>query len=170
METPTNHEPCADLDAVRLDQLRRAADLYLGIAYPSGPIPASVARRLEWDPTKRAGVLLGQPPFENVGTGPMGGPIVALRLGNYRYPHMKMQVQTWQSADGFLLSVNTHDQVMAIDPKSSDASAFRVLQEENQRLKQAIEQAWDEAAIPTFNRYLLDYIAANRSSNNCDLI
>ena len=37
--------------------------------------------------------------------------------------------------------------------------AFRALQAENQRLKEAIEQAWDEAGLPTFLRYLRDYIS-----------
>ena len=32
------------------------------------------------------------------------------------------------------------------------------LQAENQRLKEAIEQAWDQAGLPTFLRYLRDYI------------
>jgi len=62
---------------------------------------------------------------------------------------MKLQVQTWQSADGFLLSVNTHDQVLALDPKSADAPAFRALQAENQRIKERIESAWEVAKLPT---------------------
>ena len=38
------------------------------------------------------------------------------------------------------------------------AKAFRALQAENQRLKEAIERAWDQAGIPTFLRYLRTYI------------
>src|SRR5262249_9104499 len=83
--------------------------------------------------------------------------IYALRLGNARYPHMKLQIQPWPNPAGFLLSVNTHDQVLALDPNASDADAFRALQAENQRLKEAIEQAWDEADPPTFLPYLRDY-------------
>ena len=45
---------------------------------------------------------------------------------------------------------------------SADAQAFRDLQAENQRLKEAIEQAWDEAGLPTFLRYLRDYIESRR--------
>jgi len=130
------------LSQVPLDGLRRAIDLYLGIAYPSGTIPEAVLKRLE-----------------KVGKTPDGGPIVALRLGNTRYPHMKLQVQPWSAGQGFLLSVNTHDQVLALDPNAPDALAFRTLQAENQRIKLAIEHAWDEAGLPTFLRYLRDYIA-----------
>ncbi len=148
---------------VRLDVLRRAIDLYLAIAYPDATsIPPAVHKRLEWGSDGEPDSLLTKPPFENVGKNPAGAPIVAIRLGNARYPHMKLQVQPWDGAHGFLLSVNTHDQVLALDPKSADAPGFRALQAENQRIKESIEAAWDDAGLPTFNRYLRDYIAAHR--------
>jgi hypothetical protein len=70
---------------------------------------------------------------------------------------MKLQVQPWTNAAGFMLSVNTHDQVAGLD-LATDAQAFRDLQRENQELKQLIEQKWDEVGLPTFLRYLRDYI------------
>ena len=57
-----------------------------------------------------------------------------------------------------MLSVNTHDQVAGLDLGAADVQAFRDLQAENQRLKEAIEQAWDDEGLPTFLRYLRDYI------------
>ena len=95
-----------------------------------------------------------------MGKAPLEKPIYALRLGNTRYPHMKMQIQPWDAKDGFLLSVNTHDHALAPDPSSPDAEAFMALQAENQRLKVEIEQAWDEDGLPTFPRYLRDYLAS----------
>jgi hypothetical protein len=71
---------------------------------------------------------------------------------------MKLQIQPWPSDAGFMLSVNSHDQVTGIDLSAGDAQAFRELQSENQRLKEAIEESWDRAGLPTFNRYLRDYI------------
>jgi hypothetical protein len=47
---------------------------------------------------------------------------------------------------------------LALDPQAADAQAFRDLQAFNQRLKEEIEQAWDSAGLPTFLRYLRDYI------------
>ena len=91
-------------------------------------------------------------------------PIYALRLGNHRYPHMKLQIQPWPNDAGFMLSVNTHDQVAGVNLSEVDAQAFRDLQAENQRLKEAIEQAWDEAGLPTFLRYLRDYIESRREA------
>ena len=148
-----------DLQSLRIDLLRQAVDVYLALAYPNTPLPDVVRRRLEWPPEADPMTLLSHPPFERANRpGPDGPAIFALRLGNHRYPHMKLQIQPWPNAAGFLLSVNTHDQVLALDPGSPDVDAFRALQAENQRLKEQIEQAWDEAGLPTFLRYLREYI------------
>jgi hypothetical protein len=155
-------EPPPSFRDVRLDGLRRAIDLYLAIAYPDGPPPEPVRKRLDWSSDGDPDALLTHPPFERVSKSP-AVPIVALRLGNARYPHMKLQVQPWAGTQGFLLSVNSHDQVLTLDPKSPDAPAFRALQAENQRIKEAIESAWDDAGLPTFHRYLRDYIASQRN-------
>jgi hypothetical protein len=145
---------------LRIDLLRQAVDVYLSIAYPAAALPEVVRRRLEWAPGVDPVTLLSNPPFERANRpGPGWSAIFALRLGNARYPHMKLQIQPWPNAAGFLLSVNTHDQVLALDPNSPDLDAFRTLQAENQRLKEAIEQAWDETGLPTFLRYLREYIA-----------
>jgi hypothetical protein len=129
------------------------------IAYAGAEPPEVVRRRLEWDSGLDTAALLSHPPFEKAGKNKTTGTgIFALRLGNARYPHMKLQVQPWPNDAGFMLSVNTHDQVLALDPDSGDMPAFRALQAENQRLKEAIEQEWDDAKLPTFNRYLRDYI------------
>jgi hypothetical protein len=147
------------LNQLRIDVLRQAIAVYLATAYPSGPPPEAVRKRLEWPADADAATLLTRAPFERAGkAGETGSEIFALRLGNTRYPHMKLQIQPWPNAAGFLLSVNTHDQVLAIDPNSADAPAFRELQAENQRLKESIEQAWDQAGLPTFLRYLRDYL------------
>lgn len=162
---PTRGEGHENLHGLRLDLLRRAAALYLELAYPSGAIPEVVRRRLEWREEVAAEELLGKPPFERAGKVPgQQTPIYALRLGNHRYPHMKLQIQPWPNEAGFMLSVNTHDQVAGINLNETDALAFRDLQAENQRLKEAIEQAWDEAGLPTFLRYLRDYIESRRGA------
>ncbi|AGA30715.1 hypothetical protein [Singulisphaera acidiphila] len=148
-----------DLQGLRIDILRQALEIYLTQAYPAGSPPEVVRRRLAWPSDVEPMTLLTRPPFERVGNAGGGAsPIYALRLGNLRYPHMKLQIQPWPNEAGFMLSVNTHDQVLAIDPASSDAQAFRDLQAENQRLKEAIEAAWDKAGLPTFLSYLRRYI------------
>jgi hypothetical protein len=144
---------------LRLDLLRRAVDIYLNLAYPSGEIPEAIRRRLVWPEDQPTEAMLTRSPFERAGKVPgQQTPIYALRLGNDHYPHMKLQIQTWPNSAGFMLSVNTHDQVAGLDLGAADAQAFRELQAENQRLKEAIEQAWDDEGLPTFLRYLRDYI------------
>jgi hypothetical protein len=145
---------------LRLDLLRKATEIYLGLAYASRTVPDAVRRRLIWREDCTPDELLEGPPFERAGKAPgHHAPIHALRLGNHRYPHMKLQIQSWPNEAGFMLSVNTHDQVAGLDRNMADSQAFRELQEENQRLKEAIERAWDDAGLPTFLRYLRDYIS-----------
>lgn len=151
-----------DLRNLDVAELRRAVGLYLERAYGAGPIPEVVRRRLDWPAEIEASTLLSRPPFERANKpGEGGSPVYALRLGNARYPHMKLQVQPWPTSTGYMLSVNTHDQVLGLDPNAEDADAFRALQAENQRIKESIEQAWDQAGLPTFLRYLRDYLDAH---------
>jgi hypothetical protein len=149
-----------DLGTLRIDLLRQAVAVYLGLAYPATDPPEVVRKRLDWPAeVVDAGTLLASAPFERANRSGSGLPLVcALRLGNARYPHMKLQIQPWPNAAGFMLSVNTHDQVHSLEQDSSEAQAFRALQAENQALKEAIELAWDHAGLPTFLRYLRDYI------------
>jgi hypothetical protein len=156
---PVSADEYGDLRDLRLDLLRRAVDIYLELAYPSGDVPAVVQRRLVWKQGCAGDDVLREAPFEHTGKAPgRPSPIYALRLGNHRYPHMKLQIQPWPNDAAFMLSVNTHDQVTGIALGALDGDAFRDLQAENQRLKEAIEQAWDDADLPTFHRYLRDYI------------
>ena len=150
-----------DLGTLRIDDLRRAVAIYLEKAYPSGNIPDVVRRRLAWPEDADVATLLAGPPFERVTQTGQDALTYALRLGNARYPHMKLQIQPWPHAAGFLFSVNTHDQLLAPVPNAEDAEAFRALQAENQRIKEAIEMAWDKVGLPIFLRYLRDYIDNN---------
>ena len=159
METSGPAEPY-DLHNLRIDVLRQAVAIYMKLAYGDHEPPEVVRRRLEWGPGLDAEALLSEPPFERAGKSKTTGTaIYALRLGNAVYPHMKLQIQPWANEAGFLLSVNTHDQIVSIEPDSADMPAFRALQTQNQRFKEVIEQAWDEAGMPTFLRYLRDYIS-----------
>lgn len=147
----------AELRGLEVKDLHRATAVYLEIAYPNGEIPESVRRRLVWDETLDSAAFLSRPPFEKSGL-PGAAPAYSLRLGNARYPHMKLQIQPWPTSVGYVLSVNTHDQVLGLERDAPDAAEFRALQAENQRLKERIEQAWDEESLPTFLRYLRDFL------------
>ena len=148
-----------DLHSLRIGLLKQAVDIYLSLAYPGVEPPEVVRNRLGWNSALSAETLLTLPPFEKSGMNKTSGALIyALRLGNVKYPHMKLQIQPWPNQDGFMLSVNTHDQALALDPNAADMPAFRDLQAENQRLKEVVELAWDQAGLPTFLRYLREYI------------
>ena len=156
---PSSRSSSDEMSGLRFDLLKTAVDTYLQIAYSSSEIPEAVQRRLVWSEGPGTENSLTKPPFERAGKMPgRQTPIYALRLGNHRYPHMKLQIQPWENEAGFMLSVNTHDQVAGLDVGATDAQAFRELQAENQRLKEAIEQAWDDRGLPTFLRHLREYI------------
>ncbi|MDR3619398.1 MAG: hypothetical protein P4L85_08615 [Paludisphaera borealis] len=158
MEASLGSNPI-DLSTLRLDVVRQAAEIYVKLAYPSGQVPEAVDRRMTWSSDASPAELLSKPPFERAGRVPgTQTPIYALRLGNARYPHMKLQIQPWPNASGLMLSVNTHDQVAGMDLLASDGPAFKQLQSENQHLKEVIEQAWEAAGLPTFLQYLREYI------------
>ncbi|WP_205678645.1 hypothetical protein [Aquisphaera insulae] len=167
---PTASVPGAGgLGELRIDSLRRSVEIYLGIAYPSGNLPELIRRRLAWPEGSFTESTLSRPPFERAGRAADGSTnVYALRLGNARYPHMKLQIQPWPNEAGFLLSVNTHDQVAGLDVGAADVQAFRDLQAENQRLKEAIEAAWEAAGLPTFLQYLRAYIQSHAESPEVD--
>ena len=134
-------------------------DIYLKVAYPSGNLPEPVRRRVTWDEGPPPRDLFMKPPFERAGRAPGGNsPIFALRLGNRRYPHMKLQFQPWDNPQGLMLSVNTHDQIAGLDLGGADVEGFKRLQIENQQLKEEIEQAWEAEGLPTFLHFLRTYI------------
>lgn len=142
-----------------VERFRQAVEIYLGIAYPAGEVPSAVRRRLEWPPGLGLEQLLVDRPFERVVNAHVeGASIFALRLGNAHYPNMKLQVQPWTGDSGYLLSVNSHDQVPEAAILPTDLERYRALQVENQRIKGLVEEAWDAAGLPTFNRYLKDYL------------
>ncbi len=58
---PAGH---GELCELRLDLLRRAIEIYLGLAYPGCPVPDAVQRRLVWREDCRPDELLAAPPFE----------------------------------------------------------------------------------------------------------
>ena len=128
-----------------------------------GPPPPRLARR-----GRRADAPVAASLRAGGQVGPAGCLDLRAEAGQLHYPHMKLQVQPWPNPAGFLLSVNTHDQVLGLEPEAADLPAFRALQAENQRLKEAIEQAWDEAGLPTFLRYLREYIDSHRRAAPAD--
>jgi len=151
---------------VRLDDfdseiLLRAIEVYLASAYPSGEISEAMRRRasMAWSPGGVA--LLADERFERV---PADAAVQEamrfnLRLGNERYPHMKLGIDRVSGSEHFVLMVDTHDKHFAKMVQQAEQADYKALLDHNDALKRSIERAWTEAGLPTFENYLRHYLA-----------
>jgi hypothetical protein len=87
----------------------------------------------------------------------------ALRLGNHFYPHMKLVIEPTPDKSGHMFRADTHDKHIRPAPNSKEYAMFTQLMENNQRLAESIEAAWDVSGLPTFKRYLRDDLARRNS-------
>lgn len=95
-----------------------------------------------------------------------------LRLGNWRYPFMKLVVQEYLVHSEYFFSVDTHDD-LKITPEMPDYDAWVELRRFNRELKERIEAAWNEAGLPTHEdlRELMESIAQlERGAHKAELV
>lgn len=131
------------LEDLSTKKIRRAVDLYLEEAYRGEALPERPAFLLQDEFITALDVL---PELQDERDGDAtGARCYALRLGNRRYPFMKLRLQEYLYQDEFFFSVDTHDQ-MFVD--KSDPELAR-LKEFNREIKARIEAAWEGAGIPT---------------------
>ena len=72
-----------------------------------------------------------------------------LRLGNSRYPNMKLVLEEYLLAGEFVFSVDTHDAAVVL-PGDADEPSWRELRNWNLALKRRIEARWRNAGLPTY--------------------
>jgi len=78
----------------------------------------------------------------------------ALRLGNWRYPHMKLRLSRPPRDNIFLFAVDSHDGILRAPPGSADEPALRELKRENAAIAMTVYAAWESAGIATERTYL----------------
>lgn len=88
--------------------------------------------------------------------GALGARRWVMRLGNSRYPNMKLVLEEYLLAGEFVFTVDTHDET-ALLPGDPDRPAWREIRQWNLALKRRIEARWQEAELPTYGT-LLDAI------------
>jgi hypothetical protein len=135
-------------------QVWRAIELYLKVAYEGRPLPLPVRQRLD-ELRRQPENCFYQSSILERDAGP-GRPTVRLRLGNRHYPHMKLVLDPRPVGEGYLFRADTHDLHCCPDPQSAEYEIFRELMRQNQQIASRIEQAWEEAGLPTFKSYLRD--------------
>jgi CheY-like chemotaxis protein len=72
-----------------------------------------------------------------------------LRLGNSRYPNMKLVLEEYLLAGEFVFAVDTHDEAVVL-PGDPDEPAWKELRNWNLALKKRIEARWKNAGLPTY--------------------
>lgn len=135
------------LDRLTIGQLRRALDLYFAEGYRGqekrppefeGEAEAPIAEVLEKFVDETAKV-------STTNKGCSGARCYSLRLGNTRYPFMKLKLSEHLYKDEYFFTVDTHDQMFAdqTDPELARLKAW------NREIKCKIEAAWEGAGLPT---------------------
>jgi two-component system cell cycle response regulator DivK len=72
-----------------------------------------------------------------------------LRLGNPRYPFMKLVLQEHLVQDEYFFEVDTHDQMFDVQDRGEERTRFESLKRYNMEVKSRVEWAWGEAHLPT---------------------
>ncbi len=145
--------------------LGQACRIFLTLAYPDGEKTIPEKRRVYMHIPPDGDLAAYLPP------GPLAhglGQVLkgedgtfrgyAFRLGSAGFPHLKLQVTTYED-DTCVFAVDTHDSfprigdgMLALGDKERDL--WTALQKNNRQLKERIERAWEQEGLWTFNRLL----------------
>ena len=136
------------LDEITVGGLRRIVEIYLRIAY-SDADAASVPVPPELPGEDDAAVLtlIDALNEETLREGDQATRRFSLRLGNPRYPFMKVVLQEHLVEGEFFFEIDTHDQMFELE--GEEAERFETLRRYNLDVKERVEAAWTEAALPT---------------------
>jgi hypothetical protein len=161
----------AGLEAFTRAMLDQAVRLYMEEAYGSAPVPPKVQKRLAWPAGESLRELAVADAFDRM---PADVPVeecdrIRLRLGNLRYPHMKLGVDRIPDTGQWVLTVDCHDRQLIAAVQESERVALEVLLKDNNELKSRIERRWTEAGLPTFERYIRSRLAGCARDGSGDL-
>jgi len=136
------------LDELTPELFKKALALYMEHAYVGGMKPPPTARIDTSKLATHADVLalFASEPRPNPG-GDLSHHYV-LRLGNSRYPHMKMALMEIIEPGEWMWAVDTHDNV-PIAPDSPEFAKWQELRLHNLRVKAEVEAAWRKNGVPT---------------------
>ncbi|MGQ0551842.1 MAG: response regulator [Planctomycetota bacterium] len=134
------------LDAMTVGVLRRAVAIYAEVAWNGAT--GMKAFELPEDDKAPVGAVLTRLTDESLRSGDQATRRYTLRLGNPRYPFMKLVLQEHLVEDEFFLSVDTHDQMFSADAHTPEEELKR-LKHYNLGVREAVEAAWSREGLPT---------------------
>ena len=158
----TEYVMAVGLEAFTRAMLEQAVRLYMEEAYGDAPVPPKAQKRLAWPAGESLRELAVAEAFERM---PADVPVeecdrIRLRLGNPRYPHMKLGMDRIPETGQWVLTVDCHDRQLIVAVQESERVALEALLKTNNELKSRIERRWTEAGLPTFERYIRNRLAA----------
>lgn len=145
------------LEDISAETVRRAVSIYLRVAFPD----EAVSRAPTPDLAGGAGATDLLPRFSDESERSGGRTIhrYVLRLGNSRYPHMKLALEESILNDEYVFGVDSHDD-LNVSPEAPDYARWNALRRHNRLVAEEIEKEWREAGIPTLRTLqdLLDHV------------
>ena len=155
-------EPLAPLTA---EQIHLAISIFLRHAYPDGAPSQAAADLLPPDGEFSVeqwltGTMIERTPLD----APYGEiKTASIRLGNATYPHMKLRLARAPKSDAFLLSVDSHDAMLAVPAGSPEEAMLEQLKMHNATVGRAIQTEWDQADLPTERNHMRHLIAQRKA-------
>lgn len=146
-------------------QIDRAVELYLDRAY-GGRTPTAAERFRRPKGLDPAAWLMSGAAERDPPEAPLGDVrSFALRIGNARYPHMKLRLSRPPNETAFVFSVDCHDAFLRAPPGSADHEALEDLKRHNAAVAAAVLSAWDAAGLLTERNYLRRRIQQARDAD-----
>ena len=150
------------------DEIRRAVEIYLGHAYPSG-VPEHTGRFLpDKDSLPGEWLMTDISEREIRKDAPSVVTSFALRVGNERYPNMKVRISMPPNGSEYLFCVDSHDGFLHAPRSSADYKLLEEMKAFNASVAQATLCDWGAAGLPTERNYMRRKIddAKRRMSND----
>jgi len=135
-------------------EIATAVDVFLCLAYDRGPPEATERFRVPPDCDPATWLM-----SDVTERSPVDGPIdhvrsFAMRIGNSRYPHMKLRLSRPPNDDIVVFTVDAHDAMLKAVRGTTDYDEMEDLKRYNARLAEAIVIAWGQAGLLTEHDYL----------------
>lgn len=140
--------------------LRQAISIFVKNAYPAGTLPPVIQQRVDPINALSESELVPEQFFEVMQKDPR---LLALRLGQPMYPHMKLVIEPNPSG-GYLLRADAHDTHLHAPPGSPDEKFLMMIRAANKELTEKIEAEWVSLGLPTFRHYLREQLEKRRQA------
>ena len=135
-------------------EIAQAIDIFLELAYDGRPTQPAERFRIPPDCDATAW-LMGGPAERSPDNAPLEQVrSFALRIGNNKYPHMKLKLSRPPNDSVFVFTVDAHDEMLRAAPGTDDYDALEELKRHNAQVVRAITDAWGQARLLTEHRYL----------------